>query len=154
MAQLFQRTNQFNLTTRRHDEALLRGRAADPGWRLWTLRAADRFSDHGLVGAALARVEGGTWTVESLLLSCRAIGFGLETALLARVAAEARAYGAAVLCGEFAPTPRNQPAADFWARHGFTRRDARDGVETWMRDLAHGTVEVPGWITMEEDDAS
>ena len=151
VAQLFERTNQFNLTTRRHDAAWLRERAADPGWRLWTLRAADRFSDHGLVGAALARVEGGTWTVESLLLSCRAIGFGLETALLAAVAADARGAGAACLCGEFVRTEKNRPAADFWARHGFEMRDGREGVETWMRDVSARTVDAPAWITMETD---
>ncbi|HYR07340.1 MAG TPA: HAD-IIIC family phosphatase [Longimicrobium sp.] len=154
VAQLFERTNQFNLTTRRHDAAFLRARAASPAWRMWTLRAADRFSDHGLVGAALARVEGDVWTVESLLLSCRAIGFGLETALLATVAAEARAGGAAVLCGEFAPTEKNRPAADFWARHGFAPRGTADGVETWVRDLEPPAVEVPEWIQMENDDAS
>jgi FkbH-like protein len=154
VAQLFARTNQFNLTTRRHDDAFLRARAANPAWRMWTLRAADRFSDHGLVGAALARVQGGTWTVESLLLSCRAIGFGFETALLATVAAEARAGGATVLCGEFAPTEKNRPAADFWARHGFALRDTTDGVETWMRALEPGAVAVPEWIRMENDDAS
>jgi FkbH-like protein len=154
VAQLFERTNQFNLTTRRHDAAFLRARAASPAWRMWTLRAADRFSDHGLVGAALARVEGDAWTVESLLLSCRAIGFGLETALLATVAAEARAAGASVLCGQFIPTEKNRPAADFWARHGFAPRDTAEGVETWVRALAPPAVEVPEWIQMENDDAS
>ncbi|HVH11445.1 MAG TPA: hypothetical protein VM759_00265, partial [Longimicrobium sp.] len=151
VAQLFARTNQFNLTTRRHDAALLRARAADPAWRLWTLRAGDRFSDHGLVGAALARVEGGAWTVESLLLSCRAIGFGLETALLAAVAADAREAGATALRGEFTRTEKNRPAADFWARHGFELRGRREGVETWMRDLSGRTVDVPAWITMESE---
>lgn len=154
VAQLFERTNQFNLTTRRHPAALLRERAADPAWRLWTLRAADRFSDHGLVGAALVRAAGDEWTVESLLLSCRAIGFGLETALLAAVADDARQSGAASLAGEFVPTARNGPAADFWPRHGFELRGTEDGVQTWARGIADGEPRAPEWITMEDDDAS
>lgn len=154
VAQLFERTNQFNLTTRRHDAALLRARAAIGGWRLWTLRAADRFSDHGLVGAALVRAHGPEWTVESLLLSCRAIGFGLETALLARICAAARDAGAATLRGEFVPTPRNAPAADFWPRHGFALRETVDEVQTWARSLADAPVAVPPWIRMEDDDAA
>lgn len=154
VAQLFARTNQFNLTTRRHDAGLLRDRAADPEWRVWTLRAADRFSDHGLVGAAAARVRDDEWTVESLLLSCRAIGFGLETALLAAVAEDARRAGATRLAGEFVRTAKNQPAADFWPRHGFHLMRTADGVQTWARELGPDAVPVPEWIAMEDDDAS
>ena len=152
IAQLFQRTNQFNLTTRRHDAGVLAARAADPRWRLFALRAGDRFADHGLVGAALARIgEDGGWTVESLLLSCRAIGFGLETALLAAVAEAARESGAETMAGEFVPTGRNRPAEDFWARHGFTRASVdEDGTERWARALADGALAVPAWITREE----
>src|SRR5262249_34219263 len=69
VAQLFQRTNQFNVTARRHDAALLAQRMADPRWRLYTLRAGDRFGDHGLVATAIARVEADAWTVESFLMS-------------------------------------------------------------------------------------
>jgi FkbH-like protein len=154
VAQLFERTNQFNLTTRRHGAALLRARAEDPAWRVWTLCARDRFSDHGLVGAALVRVGVDEWTVESLLLSCRAIGFGLETALLAAVCEEARRAGAARLAGEFVPTPKNRPAADFWPRHGFAPRGTAGEVQTWVREIGAEGVPVPAWITMEDDDAA
>ncbi|HEX8694367.1 MAG TPA: HAD-IIIC family phosphatase [Longimicrobium sp.] len=154
VAQLFQRTNQFNLTARRHDAARLAALAADPGWRLWTLSAGDRFSDHGLVGAALVRVGGDAWTVDSLLLSCRAIGYGLETALLAVVCDAARAAGATRLEGEFVESAKNRPAAGFWVRHGFALRSSEDGVETWERGIAAGAVAPPAWIRLTVRDAS
>ncbi|MFL5541716.1 MAG: methoxymalonyl-ACP biosynthesis protein FkbH, partial [Longimicrobiaceae bacterium] len=152
--QLFQRTNQFNLTARRYPEAELRARAADPGWRLFVLRARDRHGDHGLVAAALVRVEGAAWTVDNLVLSCRAIGCGVETALLSAVSAAARAGGARTLRGEFSDSGRNVPARDFWPRHGFAARGGDAGVERWERDLARGDVPPPAWVRMGGTDAT
>lgn len=152
--QLFARTNQFNLTSRRPSFAELSARAADPGWRLFSLTARDRFGEHGLVAAALVRAEEGTWTVDGLVLSCRAIGYGVETALLATVCDAARAAGALRLEGEFVETSRNLPARGFWARHGFALRGREDGVERWERGIAAGGVAVPEWIRLRRSDAS
>lgn len=144
--QLFQRTNQFNLTTRRYDAGQLAAFARDPAWQLYVMRARDRFGDHGLVATALVRVAREAWTVDSFLMSCRVIGYGLETTLLARVCADARAAGAAAVLGEFIPTKKNIPAQDFYPRHGFVAAGQTDGVSRFHRPLADGGVARPAWV--------
>jgi FkbH-like protein len=151
VAQLFQRTNQFNVTTRRHDAPLLAQRMTDPEWRLYTLRAGDRFSDHGLVAIAIARLDVSAWTVESFLMSCRVISYGIETALLAVIAEDAVAHGATRLYGEFVPTKKNQPARDLYERHGFVMRETIGGVERWERSLVPVSIAFPAWIARESD---
>ncbi|HET7228569.1 MAG TPA: HAD-IIIC family phosphatase [Longimicrobium sp.] len=151
--QLFARTNQFNLTTRRYAHAELQARAADPAWRLYVLRARDRHGDHGLVSCALVRVEESAWTVDNLVLSCRALGCGVETALLAAIGRAARRAGATHLRGELADSGKNAPAHGFWARHGFTRvDDGSGGVERWELALDGGGVAAPPWICLEGAD--
>jgi FkbH-like protein len=137
---LLRKTNQFNLTTRRHSAAQLDGMLRDPGVAVFSLRAADRFGDHGLVGVAIVRTEGTVATIDSFLLSCRVIGRGVEGALLVQVAEWAHDRGAGTLVGDFVPTPRNAPAADFFERSGFSQ-DSMSGFggaagSRWTMELA------------------
>lgn len=143
VVQLLAKTNQFNLTTRRHDEPTLRRRVGAGEWRVYTMRVADRFGDFGLTGVAIAVPGEGAWHLDSFLMSCRVIGKSVETALLARVAADARAAGAAELCAEFIDSGRNQVAAQFLAHHGF---EAGTGTG-WRRSLREAGPEWPSWIT-------
>ncbi len=154
--QLFQRTNQFNLSGRRYELAALTGYASDPGWRVYTAKVADRFGDHGLVAAALVKVADPDWVVENFVMSCRVIGYGVETALLAHVAEEARTEGAGALVGEYIQTAKNAPAKDFYARHEFAAPDGAqaNGVHRWSRPLAGGTLTPPKWISLKEAHAS
>jgi FkbH-like protein len=146
VAQLYQRTNQFNVTTRRYDAGDLRRFAEDAGRRLYVIRAGDRFGDHGLVATALVRCGTDCWTIDSFLMSCRVIGYGIETALLAQVSEDARGSGAARLEGEYIQTKKNAPARDMYLRHGFKHRATSDGIECWALDLAPGTIPFPRWI--------
>jgi FkbH-like protein len=148
--QLFQRTNQFNLTARRYDLAQLRERAASADWRLYELRARDRFGDHGLVATALVGVDLNEWTVDSFLMSCRVIGYGVETALLSVISTDAIAAGAAVVVGEQIQTRKNAPARDFYERHGFAPPEANDGTERWRRSLEAGAITWPAWLTRRD----
>ena len=145
IAQLFAKTNQFNATTRRYSAADVERFASDPTHRLWTLQSRDRFGDHGLVAIALARVDEREWTIDSFLMSCRVIGYGVESALLAFACARAREAGASAIVGEFVPTAKNAPAADFYARHGFVTTDEGAITQRWHLTLASAAVS-PGWI--------
>lgn len=131
VAQLTQKTNQFNLTTRRYTEADITAFAADPRVRVYGLRLRDRVDDLGLVGAAILRVEGDEAMIDTFLLSCRALGRGAETALLAHVARAARRLGVAQLHGEYRATARNAQVADFYGRHGFESRRGDADTSTW-----------------------
>jgi FkbH-like protein len=147
--QLFQRTNQFNLTGRRYELGTLASRAGDPAWRVYTTHVSDRFGDHGLVATAVVRLSADAWEIENLVMSCRVIGYGIENALLARLAADARTASARWLIGEFIPTAKNAPARDFFSHSAFVRDGAGAPSERWRRDLVRAAVTPPPWITVK-----
>lgn len=143
VVQLLAKTNQFNLTTRRHDEATLRRRVATGEWRVYTMRVTDRFGDFGLTGVAIVAPGPERWHLDSFLMSCRVIGKSVESALLARIAADARSAGAVGLTADFLDSGRNQVAAAFLSQHGFEPAAA----DLWQRALSDGGPEWPAWIT-------
>jgi FkbH-like protein len=128
---LIGKTNQFNLTTRRYTASELAAMVSDPDHGVFCLRARDRFGDHGIVGVAIVHDRAGVARIDTLLLSCRIIGRTMETALLAHLVDWARARGLEELRGEFIPTAKNAPAADFFPRHGFAPVAVEDGLATW-----------------------
>jgi FkbH-like protein len=147
--QLFQRTNQFNLTGRRYELGVLAARAEQPDWRIYTSKVADRFGDHGLVAATLVRITPDAWIIDNFVMSCRVIGYGVEDALLARVAADARDQGVFLIEGEIIPSAKNAPARDFYARNDFLRDPDAGERERWRRDLRDAVIASPRWIRTE-----
>jgi FkbH-like protein len=145
VAQLTQKTNQFNLTTRRYSEQELVGLAADPAWSLYSVRVKDRFGDNGLVGAAITRHEGETCIIDTFLLSCRVIGRKVESAILAVLVEGARARGAARLEGWFLPTKKNAPARDFYRTHGFRLLQETESGSLWSLPLSEAPPCYAGW---------
>ncbi len=145
VAELTRKTNQFNLTTRRYSEQEIAAMAADPGWRVYALSAADRFGDYGLVAVATARCEADGWEIDAFLMSCRAMGRGIETALLAHLTREAAGAGARHVRGWYLPTKKNAPASDFYSRHGFAVK-ARDGDNLLFEHGLETPIDWPKWI--------
>ena len=120
VAQLTNKTNQFNLTTVRRSEADVRALLADPSYALRAIRVSDKFGDYGLVGVAILRVDGQRAEIDTLLMSCRVLGRGIETGLLAKLAETAKDRGATEIVGRYLPTPKNSQVADLYPRHGFS----------------------------------
>jgi FkbH-like protein len=145
-AQLTQKTNQFNLTTRRYTEQQIAEMAGAGNWRVWSLRVKDRYADNGLVGLAITRVEGDVSEIDTFLMSCRVIGRTVETALLAHLAADARERGAKVLRGWYLPTKKNMPAGEFYSSHGFEVAERTEEGALWKLDLVEKEIRVPEWI--------
>ncbi|MFJ9948568.1 SDR family NAD(P)-dependent oxidoreductase [Kitasatospora sp. NPDC091207] len=113
VAQLTQRTNQFNLSGIRRTETELRAALAD-GADCWVVEAADRFGDYGLVGAAITRPRPEGLELDTFLMSCRVLGRGVEHAFLAGIAQGAAAEGGAgSLVATLRPTGRNTPVRPF-----------------------------------------
>lgn len=112
-AQLTQRTNQFNNTGVRRTAAELTAWLATPGRGSFVVRAEDRFGDYGWVGFATYERRGDDLWVETLLLSCRALGKGVEHRMLAHLGNVASHGGATRIVVAFHPTDRNEPAARF-----------------------------------------
>jgi len=101
------------------------------------------------VGAAIVIEEPEAWRIDSVLLSCRAMGLSVETVLLRRIHDAARASGATRLVGEFVPTKKNGPTADFYSRHGFRLDGEIDGAQAWSLDPRAGRIDDPAWIAVK-----
>lgn len=145
VAQLINKTNQFNLTTRRRTWEEVIALADDPTWRIFALDVSDRFGDYGLVGVAIAAHEETGWRLDTFLLSCRVLGRGVETAFLRAIADVLCETEDGQLRAEYLPTDRNGLVRDFLPLHGFV---LKDGVWRATRDAlpscpAHVTLAQP-----------
>jgi FkbH-like protein len=152
-AQLLAKTNQFNLTTRRRSSAEIEEFASVEGGQAVVVRVRDRFGDAGVVGLALARNHDESCIIDSFLLSCRVIGRGIETALLAHISQRAFEMGARQLVGEFIQTKKNALCANFYRDHGFVDRDEKNagdsGTKFFTLDLNASVPTSPEWIKVE-----
>jgi FkbH-like protein len=148
VAQLTQKTNQFNLTTRRYSEQQISEFAASPDKSVYTVRVRDRFGDNGLVGVTILTFSEDVCEIDTLLLSCRVIGRTVETALLAHVVEVARARGGRYLRGWFLPTKKNAPASEVYPAHGFDLVRQDETGSLWELDLEYGQIAFPEWIDL------
>ena len=149
---LIHKTNQFNLTVRRHSASELRAIMMDTNCGVFAVRLADRFGDHGIVGAAIVRLSGSTAHIDTLLLSCRVIGRTVETAILAFIVEWAMIRGSSRIEGEFVSTSKNAPAADLYERHGFALAAAAGDhgqLNRWSLNVASAGIEWPPYIRKE-----
>lgn len=145
-AQLTQKTNQFNLTTRRYSEQQINEMSMKTNWRIYTMRSRDRFGDHGIVGVAIISFDREVCEIDTFLLSCRVIGQTLETAFLATIIEQVRAEGLQRLNGWFLPTPKNLPAKDFYESHGFKNISVKNDKTCWELDLRGKELVSPPWV--------
>ncbi|MCJ2081389.1 HAD-IIIC family phosphatase [Methylobacterium sp. J-090] len=138
IVQLINKTNQFNLTTRRITEDEARALITDPHAIALQVRLVDRLGDNGMIGVVVAReTEAATYAIETWLMSCRVLGRGVEAAVLAVLAGVVREAGGRHLVGRYRPTPKNAMVRGHYAGLGFTplATDA-DGSETFRLALA------------------
>ncbi|WP_213979272.1 HAD-IIIC family phosphatase [Sphingomonas sp. dw_22] len=149
--QLINKTNQFNLTTRRYAEEEIRAVMADPGAIGLQLRLTDRFGDNGTIAVVIGELqEDGDVLIDSWLMSCRVLGRQVESATLNLIAARALKLGGRRLIGEYLPTARNGMVKDHYARLGFTLIETRDdGASRWVLDLA-GFTPAKSFLTVTE----
>jgi FkbH-like protein len=143
IAQLIGKTNQFNLTTRRHTASDLAAMAGDPSCAVLWLRVADKFGDQGLVSVAILRREGTRGLIDTFLMSCRVMNRRVEQAMAAYIEEHARRLGCGELVGEFLPTAKNGVVSNLYRGLGFRPMD--DEGRFFVLDLRAGTV---GWPSM------
>ena len=150
VAQLTQKTNQFNLTTRRLSEGEVTGLVDEPGADVFYLKLKDRIADLGLIAVAVVEYGERTAHIESLLMSCRALGRGAEDALLAAIFNAAKAKGCERVTGRYVATKRNALVADFYEKRGFRLlRQTSTGTE-WELSLAEERHFPPSWIEVHQ----
>lgn len=121
IAQLTQRTNQFNLTTRRYSEEDIRRMMDDAAWSMVVLELSDKFGDSGTVGLAIVHRQPQAWRIDTFLMSCRVIGRQVEDALVDYLCRQAVQAGVSDLLADFIPTAKNKPAVGFWEKMNFEK---------------------------------
>ncbi len=150
IVQLFQKTNQFNLTTRRYDKSQLMERLSR-GSELWAFRVRDVHGDHGIVVVALLEFESCTCRIDSLLMSCRVIGRTLETAVLCFLENRALSRGVTRMIGEYRVTTKNSPCRDVFKKHGFEYISQEGDDNTCIKNISSQRTVCPEWIAIQGD---
>jgi len=153
VAQLLSKTNQFNLTTRRHTESELQNMIDSGGVAVW-IRVSDRFGDSGLVGVAIAvplPENERAWVMDTLLMSCRVMGREVDTAMLSIVGRFVKNKGGTSIIGEYISSSKNGMVSEFYPSHGFT--PIPEQKDLWQWDLATlGEIPWPGVLELSIHD--
>jgi FkbH-like protein len=146
--QLSQKTNQFNLTTERLSESYFHSILNNPLKKVLYLRAKDKIAELGLVGIAVLTLNKDYVFIDNLVLSCRALGRGIEIAFLSEIKRFAERSGYRKIVSRFIDSPKNAQVSDYYTKNGFT--DSNDfGSGYFEIILDHGIDYGPDWITVE-----
>ena len=138
IAQLTNKSNQFNLTTRRYTQSEIEGFAADDGYITRYGKLTDKFGDNGVVSVVIGRkdADGRTLHLELWLMSCRVLKRDMEYAMLDSIVQACRGCGIGTIMGYYYPTAKNGMVREFYADMGFTRlREEPDGSTVWRFDI-------------------
>ena len=153
VTQLLAKTNQFNLTTRRHTRQDVRRLLSIPGAIGLTLRMTDRFGDYGLVSLVIAvpdKTDPQSLLIDTWLMSCRAIGRSVEYAMLTALLQAAKNKGYRCLVGEYIPTRKNQPVAEFFPKAGFSPMSSTGEAKKFSWDLC-STPDFETFVQLESE---
>ena len=133
MTQLINKSNQFNLTTRRYTESQVEQLELDSSVMTLHARLFDKFGDNGIICVVICRpTRPGTWTIDTWLMSCRVLGRCVEQAVLAEILFQARSAGITTLEGVYVPTDRNEMVREHYGKLGFKQiDDDTDGSSRW-----------------------
>ena len=138
VSQLTQRTNQFNLTTKRYSTDMLERMYKDGETKVYTLEVSDKFGDSGIVGAIILKMNCHICSIDTLLMSCRILGRDVERALLYSGIRWAKRQGGNETVGLYVKTSKNSQVQDFYPKMGFQEieRDKEDLAVKYRRDVA------------------
>ena len=157
IVQLINKSNQYNLTTRRYTEPEITAVENDPEAFTLQVRLADVFGDNGMISVVICRPpDDGVWNIDTWLMSCRVLGRKVEHMVLRKILEHARAMGIHKLVGTYRPTERNKLVVDHYAKLGFSKVDEREtGLTVWellienanpesapMKVVSHGFAEI------------
>lgn len=140
IAQMTQKTNQFNLTTKRYTDADVKGFLAQ-GWKIWCISVADRFGDNGITGCIM--VNGNE--IDTFLLSCRILGKGIENAFIKKVLTLLKESGVALINATYLPTAKNAQVKDFYEKCGFTCTKETEGMKQYTISLFDADLQIENY---------
>lgn len=160
VAQLVNKSNQFNLTTRRYTQEQLRALAARSDYEICTIRLRDRFADNGLIGVIIGKVvgegTGATFEIDTWLMSCRVLGRRVEEFMAGEIMQRALWRGVSRVLGRYIPTAKNGLVRELYSRLGFEKVDEKtpktpgvEGETVWVYDLKEKAVLTNKFIRVE-----
>lgn len=138
IAQMTQKTNQFNLTTHRYTDADVRG-FVDAGWKVWCIGVADKFGDNGITGAIMITPKG---EIDTFLLSCRILGKGIEIAFVKKILSLLAEAGIDNLTAKYLPTAKNDQVKEFWEKVGFVCTQETEDGKDYVLALNNANLEI------------
>jgi len=152
IAQLINKSNQFNLTTRRYAESEVAAMEGAHNKFTMQVRLADNLGDNGMISVIVFDKAGDSWINDVWLMSCRVLGRRVEEAALAYVCAAAKAQGARQLVGVYRPSPKNGMVANHYGKLGFHQIERKeDGETVWALQLDnYSAPDLPMTINAEE----
>ncbi len=131
VAQMTQKTNQFNLRTIRYNESEIKRFIDSGAYSIYAISLADKFGDYGIIGSAIIRKDDQSAFIDTFVLSCRAFGRTVETALLNYIIDDLKSQKLPLLYGEFIKTSKNMPSESFFSDHAFIKC----GPDKWQVNL-------------------
>jgi FkbH-like protein len=141
IAQMTQKTNQFNLTTRRYTDADVR-QFVEQGWKIWCISVADKFGNNGITGCVL--VNGGE--IDTFLLSCRILGKGIEIAFAKKILSMLMDNGVESIKAEYIPTTKNAQVKEFYEKCGFACvAENADGRKSYTLNLKDTDLKIKNY---------
>lgn len=140
IAQMTQKTNQFNLTTHRYSEADINAFLSN-GDDVYCISVRDKFGDNGITGAIIIRKKDDSAEIDTLLLSCRILGKNIETAFVNLILNILHDEGIRTVSATYKPTPKNSQVSDFYDRVGFILDSEKDSIRYYKKNL-NGPIEI------------
>ena len=135
IAQLTNKSNQFNLTTRRYDETAITSWEQNRDAFTLQVRLADRFGDNGIISVVICIKNNDDWIVDTWLMSCRVLNRRVEEAVLDVLVENARFAGIRRLIGHYIPTDRNGLVKDHYFKLGFKPLESASNTEMWALEI-------------------
>ncbi|MCL2218654.1 MAG: HAD-IIIC family phosphatase [Chitinispirillia bacterium] len=148
-AQMTQKTNQFNLTTKRYTETEIQS-FADNGGLIYGLRVSDKFGDNGLTGLIIITINGQTAYIDTLLLSCRVLGRGIESAFTRHILAKLKIKGITRVDAAYIKTDKNIQVENFYDSVGFTATDILPDRTNYILDLRKEVFTISDVYNLED----
>lgn len=144
VSQMTQKTNQFNLTTKRYSESEVRMKKGK-GWHIYTLSVSDKYGDYGMTGCMMIKGN----EIDEFLLSCRILGKEIETAFAKSVLKILKGNGVRLVKATFVPTLKNAQVENFYDKLGFSvDRKGEDGVKEYVCDLKDVDLSIKDYYTI------
>lgn len=145
IAQMTQKTNQFNLTTRRYTDADIKAMLA-VHWKVYCVSVADKFGDSGITGCIIINGD----EIDSFMLSCRVLGKGIEMAFIKRILQDLKAEGVERIKAKYIPTAKNAQVKDFYEKCGFECvLESETGEKAYVTNLNEMDLNIQDYYQIE-----